>query len=79
MRNSIYGVLCPTALTVMLLSSNAKRTGRTQKVDERERVDAKVSVTIRLDLDVLNKIRAEDEQKAIPYQTLIQLDSQAAC
>lgn len=53
-------------------TKEAKRTGKKQKVTEAERTaEVKVSVTIRLDLDVLNKIKAEGEQKAIPYQTLI--------
>ncbi len=50
----------------------AKRSRKPQQVTEPEPMsDVKVSVTIRLDLDVLNKIKAEGEKRAIPYQTLI--------
>jgi predicted DNA binding CopG/RHH family protein len=52
--------------------AEAKKTGKRQRVDEGERAtEVKVSVTLRLDLETLNKIKAEGEEKAIPYQTLI--------
>mgnify|MGYP001259492083 CR=1 FL=1 len=50
----------------------AKRTKRPQRVDEPEHAgDTKVLVSARLDLDVLNQLKARAEAERIPYSTLI--------
>jgi len=50
----------------------AKNTGKKQRVTEPECIgDIKVSVTIPLDLDLLNKIKHESEAQAVSYQDLI--------
>lgn len=48
----------------------AKQTKRPQKVLPQEDVEVKVSISIRLDLDVLNWLKAEGKKQGIPYQTL---------
>lgn len=48
----------------------AKETGKRTKVSEPTPVaEAKVNISIRLDLDVLNWLKRESKKQGIPYQT----------
>lgn len=49
----------------------AKQTG--QKVQVTEKSDVKIVVNMRLDLDIVSKLKKEAEAKGIPYQTLINM------
>lgn len=50
----------------------AKETGKTQRVSQvdNEEASAKVSTSMRLDLDVLNWLKIEAKSTGIPYTTL---------
>ncbi len=49
----------------------AKETKKPQEVSPQKIDEIKVNIGIRLDLHILNGIKAEAEKKALPYQTLI--------
>lgn len=49
---------------------SAKVSKQPQKTAALNEVDVKVSISIRLDLDVLNWLKEEGENQGIPYQTL---------
>jgi len=50
----------------------AKETGKPQKVTEPTAIESvKVNISIRLDLEVLNWVKAEAERRGLPYQTYI--------
>ncbi|WP_413578480.1 BrnA antitoxin family protein [Bdellovibrio sp. HCB290] len=48
----------------------AKQTKHPQKVAALASADVKVSISIRLDLEVLNWLKSEGQKQGIPYQTL---------
>ena len=50
----------------------AKETGKIQKVTEFESIDeAKIQVSVRIDLSVLNEIKRQADERGIPYTTLL--------
>lgn len=49
----------------------AKETKKPQEVSAQTIEGIKVNIGIRLDIQILNGIKAEAEKKALPYQTLI--------
>ncbi len=50
----------------------AKKTGKPQKVTKFESVDeAKIQVSVRIDLSVLNEVKRQADEKGIPYTTLL--------
>jgi len=50
----------------------AKLTGKPVRTTESEAIgETKVTINMRVDLEVLKKLKAEAEYKGIPYQTLI--------
>lgn len=50
----------------------AKETGKTQRVTEPESMEeAKVQISIRIDIGTLNEIKKRAEETGIPYTTLI--------
>lgn len=49
----------------------AKQTG--QKVQVTEKSEVKIVVNMRIDLDIVSKLKKEAEDKGIPYQTLINM------
>lgn len=50
----------------------ARETGKPQRVTEPEPTgEVKVQISLRLDADVLNRVKAESDGLAIPYQTWI--------